>query len=118
MSARTSATMLGYQADAYTGVAVSSRTDYGALASTVGSGAAAGTELSGGTYARLAITPSGSGASRTWTQTFNVPSGATVAEYDKYSAVTAGTYLDAVATTSQTFASAGTYQVSATFTES
>lgn len=49
---------------------------------------------------------------------FNVASGQTVAGVAFFDAVTAGNYRDGVGVTSQSFASAGTYAVSATFSES
>lgn len=91
---------------------------YGALATTV-PGATAGTEVSGGTYAREALTWSAPTTGViTATATFNVPAGTTVAGSMIYSALTGGTYLDGDAVTSQTFSAAGTYTVTFTFTES
>lgn len=91
---------------------------YAALYSTV-PGASAGTELSGGGYARQALSwGAPAGGVSTATATFSVASGATVAGAGVHTAVTAGTYLDGGAVTSQTFASAGTYTLTLTFTES
>lgn len=89
---------------------------HAALYSTT-AGATAGTELTGGTYARQAITwgTSASGVV-TGTCTFNVPSGATVAGWGVYSGA-AGAYFDGGALTSQPFNSAGTYALTLTFTQ-
>ena len=94
---------------------------FAALYSTAG-GASAGTEITGGTpaYARKAVTWSNATASVT-TATIaahDVPSGATVAGAGFHSAVTAGNYMDGGAVTSQAFSSQGTYQLSASYTQS
>lgn len=92
---------------------------YGAL-STTAPGATAGTEVTGGTYARIASswgTATG-GVITAAAQVFNVPSGTTVVGYMHYSAATAGTYVNGASVTSQTFASAGTYSISASYTQS
>jgi hypothetical protein len=47
-----------------------------------------------------------------------VPASTTVVGYEHFSAVTAGTYLDGVSITSQTFASQGTYAITPTYTQS
>lgn len=92
---------------------------YVALFSTAPSGGTPGTEISGGTYARVAA---GWGAASngviSGSVTINVPSGATVAGVGLYTAATGGTYVDGAAVTSQAFASAGTYTVSLTYTQS
>jgi hypothetical protein len=81
--------------------------------------ATAGTELTGGTYARIAATwAAWSASTSSTTQTHNVPSGATVASLAAYNALTAGTFQAAVDVTSQAFASAGTYQSTLTDTQS
>ncbi|MGI9091545.1 MAG: hypothetical protein ACR2GG_10635 [Gemmatimonadaceae bacterium] len=93
---------------------------FAALYSTV-PGAAAGTELVGGSpaYARLAPGWGAAASSAvTGTSTFNVPSGATVAGAGYHTAVTAGTYLDGGALTSQAFASQGQYSLTSTYTQS
>lgn len=54
----------------------------------------------------------------TVTVTFDVPASTTVTFVGVWTAVTAGTFLDKAAVTSQTFSSQGTYQVTATFTQS
>jgi hypothetical protein len=94
---------------------------YMAVYSTVPSGGVAGTELSGGSpaYARKASnwgTPSNSAVVAS-PAAFDIPSGATAAGIGFHTAVTAGTFLDGVGVTSQTFASQGTLTVTATFTE-
>lgn len=103
-------------ADAYTALCA-----YAALYSTAGT-STAGTELSGGSpaYARKALSwgaASGGVASAT-AVTFDVPSGATVAGAGFHSAVTAGSYRDGGALTSQAFASQGTYTLTCTYTQS
>ncbi len=89
------------------------------LHSTVGT-TTAGTELSGGSpaYARKASNwAAASGGAKTASPAaFDVPSGATVADAEFWSASTAGTYYDGGAVTSQTFSSQGTYQVTLTQT--
>jgi hypothetical protein len=93
---------------------------YGAIYTTA-PGASAGTEPSGGSpaYARKALTwGSASGGVVTATVTFDVPAGATIVGAGLHTAVTAGTYLDGAAVTSQAFALQGTYQVTFTYTQS
>lgn len=98
--------------------AYATATPYAALYTTV-PGASAGTEVSGGTYARVAVTWSApSNGVITSTVTFNVPSGVTVAGFGLVSASTGGTYQDGGSVTSQAFASAGTYQLTVTYTQS
>jgi hypothetical protein len=85
-------------------------------------GASAGTEVSGGSpaYARRALTwgaPSASVVTVTPTA-FDVPSGTTIAGAGVHTAITAGTYLDGAAVTSQAFASQGTYTLTLTYTQS
>ena len=82
-------------------------------------GGTAGTEVTGGSpaYARKALTWAGSAsATRTATVTFDVPASTTVVGAGVHSAITAGTYYDGVAVTSQAFASQGTYELSLTVT--
>ena len=87
-----------------------------ALYTTAG-GATAGTEVTGGTYARQPVVWGTSSAGVvTGTATFNVPTGVTVAGYGLYSGI-AGAYFDGGALTSQNFASAGTYALTLTFTQ-
>ena len=85
-------------------------------------GGSAGTEPSGGSpaYARKALTWTGGTVDGvvTATATFDIPSGATIVGIGVHTAVTAGTYLDGVAITSQAFASQGTLAVTFTYTQS
>jgi hypothetical protein len=93
---------------------------HSALYSTV-PGAAAGTELTGGSpaYARKPLSWSAPAASAiSASATHDVPAGATVAGAGVHTALTAGTYLDGGAVTSQAFASQGTYALSLTYTQS
>jgi hypothetical protein len=93
---------------------------YAALYSTVPT-STAGTELTGGSpaYARKPVSWGAASAGViTGTVTFDVPSGATVAGAGLHSAVTAGTYIDGAAVTSQAFASQGTYTLTLTYTQS
>lgn len=92
---------------------------HAALYSTVPS-TTAGTELSGGSpaYARKPISwGAASNGVITGTVTFDVPSGVTVAGAGVHTALTAGTYLDGGAVTSQAFASQGTYTLTLTYTQ-
>jgi hypothetical protein len=50
--------------------------------------------------------------------TFDIPSGTTIVGFGIHTAVTAGSYLDGAAVTSQAFASQGTYAVTPTYTQS
>lgn len=84
-------------------------------------GASAGTEVTGGSpaYARKPTAWSAPANSAVATTvTFDVPSGTTVAGAGVHTALTAGTYLDGGAVTSQAFASQGTYQLTLTYTQS
>lgn len=84
-------------------------------------GASAGTEVTGGTppYARKPITWSApSSGVITGTVTFDVPTGTTLAGAGVHTALTAGTYLDGGAITSQAFATQGTYTLTLTYTQS
>lgn len=93
---------------------------YGALYTTA-PGGSAGTEVTGGSpaYARKALTWGAPAAGvTTASATFDVPTGTTVVGAGVHTAVTAGTYLDGVAVTSQAFSSQGTFTVTFTFTES
>ena len=79
---------------------------------------AGGTELTGGTYARVANTPTASGA--TWRPstdlTFNVPAGVTVGGWRAYSASTAGTEYGGADLTNEAYTNAGTYVLTAAAT--
>lgn len=93
---------------------------YAALYSTAGT-STAGTELTGGSpaYARKALTwgsPS-AGVIAATAVVFDVASGSTVAGGGVHSAITAGTYYDGGALTSQAFASQGTYTLTLTYTQ-
>jgi hypothetical protein len=92
---------------------------YVALFTTAPSGGTAGTEVSGGTYARVAAGWSApSSGVITGSVTINVPTGVTINGVGLYTAATGGTYVDGVTVTSQNFASAGTYTVALTYTQS
>src|SRR4051794_18486250 len=102
-------------ADGYKALAL-----FGSLHTAAPSGQTAGAEVSGGSpaYARKSLTwTSGSTGTATSTAVFDVPSGTTVTNSGIYSAVTAGTYRDNAALTSQTFASQGTLTVNYTYTQ-
>jgi hypothetical protein len=76
-------------------------------------------EISGGTYARKAVswTSSSSGLIRpTADLVFDIPSGSTVAGWRGFSASTSGTNYGGADLTSQAFASAGTYTLLAAST--
>jgi len=102
--------------DAYKGSAA-----YLSAFTAMGSAGSAGTEVSGGSpaYARKALSwGSSSGGVVSASQvTFDIPASTTVVGVGVHSAVTAGTYYDKTTVTNQTFASQGTYGVTATFTE-
>jgi hypothetical protein len=83
-------------------------------------GGSAGTEVTGGSpaYARKAISwGAASGGVITATVTFDVPASTTIAGAGVHTAITAGTYLDGAAVTSQAFASQGTYALTLTYTQ-
>lgn len=90
-----------------------------ALTTTV-PGATAGTEVTGGSYARQTPTWSTAATSATnCTVTFSVPAGTTVKGVEVFDS--GGTYLDGAAiggASGQNFATAGTYQVTLTYTQS
>lgn len=76
-------------------------------------------EVTGGApaYARKAITWSApTNGVITGSVTFDVPSGTTVAYIGVWDLVTAGTFKDKAAVTSQAFSSQGQYQINATAT--
>ncbi|NJP27116.1 hypothetical protein FLW53_23525 [Microbispora sp. SCL1-1] len=78
-----------------------------------------GTEITGGSYARKAVTwtTASSGTIRPNADlTFDIPSGATVAGWRGYSASTSGTNYGGADLTSQAFSSAGTYTLLAAST--
>lgn len=107
-------TMKNTLSDAYKAAAL-----YGAVYTTA-PGASQGTEPSGGSpaYARKLISWGASAAGVvTGTATFDIPTGTTIVGIGVHTAVTAGTYLDGVAVTSQGFSSQGLYQATFTFTE-
>jgi hypothetical protein len=72
-----------------------------------------GTELTGGSYARVANVPAASGTSDTWRPSadldFNVPAGVTVGGWRAYSAASAGTDYGGDDLTPEVYAGAGTY---------
>ncbi len=72
-------------------------------------------EVSGGTYARQAITWNAAAASNLdnlANPVFPVPAGATVTHVGFWSASTAGTFYGSASVTSETFSGAGTYTLS------
>lgn len=78
-----------------------------------------GTELSGGDYARLAVTwtTASGGTIRPNTDlTFDVPAGATVAGWRGFSASTGGTNYGGADLTQESFANAGQYKLLAAST--
>lgn len=84
------------------------------LATHVGLVDGSGTELTGGTYARLAVswTAAADGLIRpTADKDFDVPAGVTVGGWRAFSASTGGTNYGGADVTSETFASAGTYRL-------
>jgi hypothetical protein len=83
-------------------------------------GGSAGTEPSGGSpaYARKPISwGAASGGVITATVTFDVPTGTTIVGAGVHTALTAGTYLDGAAVTSQGYSSQGTYALTLTYTQ-
>lgn len=108
-------TMKNTLADAYKG-AIS----HIGLATTA-PGSSRGTEVTGGSpaYARKAANwgSSSGGVVVAAPAAHDVPSGTTVVGVNMENAVTAGTYQDGASVTSQAFASQGTYQVTATYTQ-
>jgi hypothetical protein len=76
-----------------------------------------GTELAGGTYARLAVTWTDAATARPTTdKVFNVPAGSTVAGWRGFSASSGGTNYGGADLTQEDFASAGTYTLLAAAT--
>jgi hypothetical protein len=75
-------------------------------------------EVTGGTYARKPITwGAPTNGVITGSVTFDVPAGTTVTFAGLFNALTAGTFQDKIAITSQTFSTAGTLTVNFTFTQ-
>jgi len=78
-----------------------------------------GTELTGGTYARLAVTwdAASAGLIRPGADSvFDIPAGVTVGGWRTYSALTTGTDYGGSPLTNETFAGAGTYTLLAAST--
>lgn len=79
----------------------------------------AGTEISGGSYARQAVTwnvDADGDLTPTGDLTFNIPAGSTVGAWQGYSALTAGTAYGENDLTDEAYASAGTYTLLAAST--
>ena len=97
--------------------AYAAQATHGALYTTV-PGAASGTEIVGGTYARkpLAWGAPANGVI-TATAVFDVPTGVTIAGSGVHSAITAGAYLDGGSLPSQPFNSPGTYTETFSYTQ-
>lgn len=91
---------------------------YCTLTSTAPSGAVAGTELVGITRQPSNWGSPAASAVTSAPAAFSIASGQTVAGVQYMSASTAGTFLDGVGLTGQTFSSAGTYTVTVTYTQS
>jgi len=100
-------------------VAYGDAADFAALYTTA-PGATAGTEVTGGGYARQPLTwaPGTVDGVVTATATFNVPAGVTVRGGGVHTLVTGGVYLDGATLPDQAFGSAGTYTLTLTFTQS
>jgi len=82
-------------------------------------GASQGTEVTGGSYARKPLTwNTPANGVVTATAVFDVPAGTTINGAGLHDAASAGNYLDGGSVASQNFASAGTYTLTLTFTES
>jgi len=87
---------------------------------TTAPGGTAGTEPTGGTpaYARKALTwGAAANSAVSVAPVFDIPAGATIVGAGVHTALTAGTYLDGAAVTSQAFASQGTFTVTLTYTQ-
>lgn len=92
---------------------------YAALYTSV-PGASAGTEVAGGGYVRQPLTWSAGTAGDgqvSATASFSVPAGATIRGAGVHGAAS-GSYLDGGAVVEQAFPSAGTYDLTLTFTQS
>lgn len=76
-----------------------------------------GTELAGGSYARIAVTfaaaASGSMAMSGGTRQFDVPAGSTVNQFGLYSASSGGTRYGTGSLTSEVYGGAGLYDLTA-----
>lgn len=73
-----------------------------------------GTEITGGTYARQAITwgtPSAGSVAITNQPSFDIPEGTTVADIRFYTALTGGTEYGIYDTVDEVFSNAGTYTI-------
>jgi hypothetical protein len=92
-----------------------------AAAYTTAPGGSAGTEPTGGSPAYARKAPSwGSPATSAVVASaipFDIPSGTTIVGMGFHTAVTAGTYLDGAAVTSQVFSSQGVYNITPTYTQ-
>ena len=81
-----------------------------------------GTEISGGSYARVATggagwTTASAGSATGNAVTINVPAGATISYFAVFAAVSGGSYLfGAALASSETYGSAGTYTLTPTVT--
>lgn len=85
---------------------------------TTAPGASAGTEPTGGSYARKPLTWSApTNGVITATATFDIPAGATIIGFGVHTALTAGTYLDGGSLTSQAFPTGGQLVVNFTYTQ-
>lgn len=105
------ATIKNVLASAYASAAVNA-----ALYTSVPSGSA-GTEVTGGTYARKTLTWSSAvGGVVTATAVFDIPAGVTVRGAGVHNS--GGTYLDGGAQPEQAFATAGQYTLTLTYTQS
>ena len=78
----------------------------------------AGTEISGGSYARKAVTWTGAAAVKSPSAdlVFDIPAGATVAGWRAFTASSGGTNYGGAALTSTPFSNAGTYTLQASGT--
>ena len=109
------ATLATAMLNAFTGKAL-----YFTLFTTTTTNTTPGTEVTGGTYARVAATsgnawgtPSGGSVSATPTIP-NIPAGTTVIGVGYYDAATAGNYISGGPVTSQAFPTGGSYQPTCT----
>lgn len=77
-----------------------------------------GTEITGGGYARKPITWAGAAAVKSPSANliFNIPAGATVAEWRGFTALTGGTDYGGAPVTPKVYANAGTYELLAAST--
>lgn len=79
---------------------------------------AAGTEVSGGSYARLPVTWTGAAGVRSpsGNLVFNVPAGGQVGGWRGYTALTGGTDYGGATVTTRDYTNAGTYELQAAST--